>query len=237
VLQADFLNVVQAKVGLTVTADAFAIPDGEKQSYFALMEVLGDILCGKLWRAPGDMHYPAADAKERTLIFETNLAFASELLPLFHMYRATEPQAPRPALPLSSAIEELFRNMTLSTFSDGSLLGPQLYDSGVEKIYFYNVYHYNWERLVLAYGVAITLTFFAVIAGCYTILRTGASFTNKFSTILRVSRNEGLDLLITPADRVGEEPLPKHIGKERLSIFGRAGEGESELQSLKSSCH
>lgn len=55
-----------------------------------------------------------------------------------------------------------------------------------------------------------------VILGLYTDTSTNSSYGNRSSTILRVSRSDGLDVFITDEDRRGNDPLPEHTGKARF---------------------
>ena len=59
-----------------------------------------------------------------------------------------------------------------------------------------NIYTYDRATLWIAYGVPILLTTLAVIAGMITIISTGASYSNDFSTVFRISRIAKLDLEI-----------------------------------------
>jgi hypothetical protein len=149
---------------------------------------------------------------------ETDLALTAEMRPLYSQFTSFEP--PQDASPpsLASSIEQLFQNMTLSILAEPGFLAPQSALTAVDLHRVYNAYSYNWRRLALAYGIAITSTFCAILVGCYTILSTGFSYSNKFSTIVRVSRSEKLDVLIAPEDRRGHDPLPEHIAKTAFSI-------------------
>lgn len=227
-----------------VPTDTFALSDPQARSYFAVIDLLGDLLGGTMWYSSGDgFSTPAQNTTDHTQILETKLAITQELNPLYTMFTGELPTA-RPFLsPLASAIEELVRNMTLSMLAVPALLAPQAHETDVSITTFSNVYHYNWQRLVLAYGIAISLTFLAVTLGFYTIASTGSCYSNKFSTILRVSRNEELDSLIEEDDRHGEDPLPEYIGKAEFAAAGHtdkigsavanSGDDESERQALK----
>jgi hypothetical protein len=108
--------------------------------------------------------------------------------------------------------------MTLSILAEPDFLAPQSVSTTVDSYQVHNAYSYNWRRLALAYGIAITSTFCAILVGCYTLVSTGFSYSNKFSTIVRVSQSEKLDVLIAPGNRRGQHPLTEHIAKTTFSI-------------------
>lgn len=196
------------------------LSSNEVKSYFAAMQTLGTVLVGALWHVPQSSLQPESDKAKETHILHTALAFSKEILPLYDRYNSGSLQsdlASRPAL--ASAIEELFQNMTLSMFSIPSLFSVDTYQTEINTREYFNIYRYNWPRLALAYGIAIVLTLLAVVLGVYMFSHTGMSFSNKFSTTIRISRGEDLGLLIGSQDRRGEDPLPKHIAKAKVTFF------------------
>jgi hypothetical protein len=80
------------------------------------------------------------------------------------------------------------------------------------------VYDYDAATLWLAYGIAILFTLLAVAIGFYAIVANGASFTNDFSTIVRVTKSAELSVEIEEEDGAGKNPLPKYLEKARLGI-------------------
>jgi hypothetical protein len=101
----------------------------------------------------------------------------------------------------------------------------------------YNVYTYAQRTLWLAYGIAIAVTTLSVAAGSIALVLNGASFSNKFSTIVRVGRAAHLTEEISGNDGDGTEPLPKHLAISRLLMRARgdksmsSGSDESEMAS------
>lgn len=186
------------------------------------MQTLGDILVGSLWhvhniRKNARDAGPEIDKGRDTHVLQTSLAFTTEMLPIYDLYTANSTVFDRTALPsLASAIEELFQNMTLSMFNAPSLLTDEIFETEMKKREYFNTYRYDRSRLALAYGVAIALTALAVAVGAYTIAHTGRSYSNKFSTTVRISRSEKHGLLIAAEDRQGEDPLLQHIAKEEV---------------------
>lgn len=83
---------------------------------------------------------------------------------------------------------------------------------------FRNVYVYSAIRLWVAYGVAILLTGVAALVGLVTILSTGASFSNTFSSVMRSSWNAGLDVDIRPEDAINRDPLPKRLANATFTL-------------------
>lgn len=128
---------------------------------------------------------------------------------------------------LGRAIEELFRNMTLSLFSDHSFLGSTTENITIRYEHTRNVYVYSSKNLFLSYGLALGFAFLAVVAGCVSIHHNGASYSNKFSTIIRTTRGQEMEDLVASDDRDGADPLPKYLANARI----RLGDGESEQKT------
>ena len=80
------------------------------------------------------------------------------------------------------------------------------------------VYDYDVLTLWLSYGIAILFTFFAVACGFCAIVANNASFTNDFSTIVRVARAAELSVHLEAEDRGGEDPLPSYLKLAQLDI-------------------
>jgi hypothetical protein len=58
-----------------------------------------------------------------------------------------------------------------------------------------------------------------VLLGVHALLRNGASYTNSFSTIVRVTRDPALSRLIADeGDLQGAEPVPKHIRRAEVRL-------------------
>jgi len=127
---------------------------------------------------------------------------------------------------LGSAIEELFQNMTLSLLSDSRFVRDAQDPVNVTISYSRNLYSYSQKNLIISYGIALSLAFLASIAGCIAIYWNGASYTQKFSTVLRTTT--GLSQVVAENDRTGADPLPKYLSRARVDL-GRAGEKAMEL--------
>ena len=73
--------------------------------------------------------------------------------------------------------------------------------------------------MVISYGVALSLALLASIEGCVAIFLNGASYTQKFSTVLRTMT--GLGQVVTENDRTGTDPLLECLSRARVDL-GRA---------------
>lgn len=141
--------------------------------------------------------------------------------------------------PLRSTIEDLFQNMTLALLSVPSLLAPQTSDTPVVSTSTSIIYRYDAIRLWTAYAAALATTVIAVAVGLGSLVISGVSYSNRFSTIVRVSRDQNLPIVIEDEDRCGQDPLPKYLGKARFFSISAAklrkssgGEGSSD-ESLR----
>jgi hypothetical protein len=135
---------------------------------------------------------------------------------------------------LARVIEELFQNMTLSLFSDPGFLEPAAENITVQYERMQNTYTYNSRNLLMSYGLALGFALIAVIAGCASIWYNGASYSNRFSTILRATRGQKLEELVALNDRTGADPLPKYLAKTRIRLgyeeLSQRSDGDSRIQ-------
>jgi hypothetical protein len=127
---------------------------------------------------------------------------------------------------LASVLEELFRNMTLSLLSAEAFVEPSAEDIKVAYKITQNTYAYDSRNLFVSYGMAVSFALIAGIAGCASILSNGASYSNRFSTVLRTTRGQELEELVVHNDRTGVDPLPEHLEKSRIDL--RRGQVESQ---------
>lgn len=127
---------------------------------------------------------------------------------------------------LASGIEKVFQNITLSLFSDPAFLKTSEYPVNISLRHTYNTYTYSERNLLLSYSLALSLALLASIAGCAFILLNGASYSNRFSTILRTTRGPDLDSLIVGTHRDGTDPLPGLLANAYIQL---GEDGESSL--------
>jgi hypothetical protein len=127
---------------------------------------------------------------------------------------------------LASVVEELFHNLTLSLFSAETFISDSPEVVQVTRYFTQNTYAYDSRNLLISYGLAVSFALLAGIAGCTSIYSNGASYSNRFSTVLRTTRGQELEELVLHNDRTGFDPLPKHLEKARIDL--RRGQVESE---------
>lgn len=105
-----------------------ALNTPEVRSYFAGMEVFGELLTGFFSRDWIGMYTYINEVRpfvvEDTRVFETDLAFTEELFPTYASCSGTS-TAPKRLRPLQIVIKELFQNMTLALLGVPELLAPQ----------------------------------------------------------------------------------------------------------------
>jgi hypothetical protein len=123
---------------------------------------------------------------------------------------------------IASGIEQIFQNFTLALFNDARFLRDSEDPVNITVSYTRNVYSYSSRNLLLSYGIALSLTLLASLAGCLAIFFNRASYTNKFSTIMRTTA--GFEDLVHETDRTGADPLPKHLARARIHLGHREGE-------------
>ena len=189
---------------------AFGLNTPEVQSYLAYTEAVGELLLSMLFSAD----LPRID---KTHILETELAFTEELYPLYANCTKSS-ITPRPLRPLVETLEELFQNMTLSLLTIPEITAERPVMSNVSVSFTHNAYRYNKERVFAAYGAAAAGTFLTVVIGLYSFAVTGTSYSNKFSTVIRVARDQTIGVHIQHKDRLGQDPLPTYIGEAKLHL-------------------
>jgi hypothetical protein len=129
---------------------------------------------------------------------------------------------------LALVLEELFQNMTLSMFSSPFFVEQLDVYTDVSRNITQNTYAYDSRNLFISYGLAVGFALVAGVAGCISIYYNGASYSNRFSTVLRTTRGQELDDLVVHNDRTGVDPLPKQLAKTRIDL--RRGQLESERE-------
>jgi hypothetical protein len=129
-------------------------------------------------------------------------------------------------------IEELSRNQTLSLFSNDKFWVPMANATRVSYGKPYDDVAYRCEydamNFWIAYGIAIALSFAAVIMGLRALWINGVSHDNSFSSIMATTRNSYLDKL-TVGHSLGATPMPKEVMRTKLR-FGRLDDGVKDQQ-------
>ena len=90
-----------------------------------------------------------------------------------------------------------------------------------------NLYFYSPRDLYLAYGTALLAATACVVLGVADLLRNGGCYSSSFSTILRTTRDETLDVLVSVAERNGIDPLPEKTARASILMV----EGPMEYRS------
>ncbi|EON69666.1 hypothetical protein W97_08918 [Coniosporium apollinis CBS 100218] len=116
-------------------------------------------------------------------------------------------------------LEQLFQNITLSFLSSKLLVnnGTDAEYVPVSVTEYHNIYVYNARDLLLPYGISIACAMLCVAVGAWALVRTGATYSNRFSTILRTTRDPCFDRLVDSSDD-GSDPLPEKIAKAELAL-------------------
>ncbi|KAM0458563.1 hypothetical protein ACHAPV_005955 [Trichoderma viride] len=133
-------------------------------------------------------------------------------------------QVSNSTVPVADTIEEMFRNVTMSLISN-PLLQPNYSspyappDIDVTVTTYALVYSYAALTLWLAYGIALCMTLLSILLGTLSIYHNGgASYTTKFSTILRAAYCIDFSEPIRPEDTDGKDPTPRYIKKLTISF-------------------
>jgi hypothetical protein len=84
------------------------------------------------------------------------------------------------------------------------------------------IYQYDCRSLWISYGLAILSTTITVLLDLTIVLTSGSSFSDKFSTIMRVSRTAELSAEVMEQDGSGCDPLPSYLKNARVD-FGNVG--------------
>lgn len=206
-------------------------------SYQALMDAFTDMLIGSLTlrrrQEDDSLVFHGNTSVQSTVLTATpelqilsNLTLLSKDLPILQKVEPDEREwvykglwngpGEQRTTPLKEALEELFQNVTISLMSS-PLLQPNKHsafkpqNTTVTFSTMHPVYIYARSRLWLAYGLGIACSTLIVGIGMVVIYMNGASFSNTFSTLLRLSRGASLSSEIEKVDLDGRDPLPEYI--------------------------
>jgi hypothetical protein len=92
----------------------------------------------------------------------------------------------------------------------------------VTLVTFSNVYTYSADLLWLAYGMAIGATIISIITGFITVSVNNGSYSDGFSTVLRIASNISLSRPLQFDETTGKQPTPDHV-KDIVVSFPRDG--------------
>jgi hypothetical protein len=225
-----------------------------KLGYYVMMKELIRVLAGYIIDSGGSTQsiYRKSDITQTKLIFTKELMYSARAINVDNNwttadlpgdyvqgdYSSVLPEEAWAAstfnASLAVGIEDLFRNITLSLFSNPFFMSDSSEAKNVSREWRLNVYTYRQRNLLLSYGIAISGTLLACVIGCMTIYRNNASFSNKFSTIIRTTKLQltGFDELLTTWDQRGADPLPKHLATAQFELGGnKPGQGNSKVNA------
>jgi hypothetical protein len=231
----------------------------EMFAYQAVMDAFGMTILGTVANKNVGENSWSLDATDTsimtTVLLQTNeLAFLQSADQVYELSQLGREEIDWPGdsitisdnstMPLKDALEEAFRNVTLSLIAQYTLQ-PNMsspYAPGkvnVTVTTFTNVYSYSKNLLWTAYGLAIFFTLLCVSNGILAFISSGrGTYETKFSTILRTTRDvplvdrskkqhhpdEGAGeermgvVQIHDKDRDGKSPLPSYIGRAEIMI-------------------
>jgi hypothetical protein len=81
---------------------------------------------------------------------------------------------------------------------------------------YHNIYKYDQQLLWITYGLSIAGTLLAVAGGLLALILNQASYSDNFSTMLRISQVAQLNVDVMNNDGLGHDPLPKYLKVARV---------------------
>ena len=81
---------------------------------------------------------------------------------------------------------------------------------------FRNLYVSRALDLYIAYGTSILCATICVSIGMLALFRNSVAYSNNFSTIFRTTRGRDFDVLVTPTETNGGDPLSKCIARQTI---------------------
>ena len=75
---------------------------------------------------------------------------------------------------------------------------------------------YASQRLWVAYGIAVGFAVVTSAVGIRALIANGVSYSQDFSTVLRVARGASISEAVQPDDVDGKDPLPKYLKKSKI---------------------
>jgi hypothetical protein len=96
-----------------------------------------------------------------------------------------------------------------------------------------NTFAYNSRTLFIAYGSSILLSAVCLACGLAALKSNGASYTNHFSTILRMTRDRRFgEFIQDEEDCAGTDPLPKDLAHVEVTyVIETEGRGEKSNEA------
>ncbi|KAI1112877.1 hypothetical protein F5Y14DRAFT_240106 [Nemania sp. NC0429] len=122
-----------------------------------------------------------------------------------------------------NTIEQMFQNVTMSLMAS-ELLRPNYSspyapdDTLVTTVSYGNIYVYSKLVLWAPYATAIFFSIICIAAGTLSAVKNDASYTTKFSTVLRVAHILSFSSLFREHDVNGEDPTPDDVGNIEIEF-------------------
>ncbi|KAI3324275.1 hypothetical protein HD806DRAFT_543655 [Xylariaceae sp. AK1471] len=177
----------------------------ETYSFAAVMESFGNVLVGSMSSTPMGLEITsgmASTALLNTMQLEFLSTFYVDDIDYFERLSANEWNG----LSVSKPVD-----FTANCPNYSSPYAPL--DTLVTVLSYKNTYVYSIWILWVPYGTAIGFALIAIALGTLSALRNGASYTTKFSTVLRVAHTLSLSSPIGEKDASGEDPTPDNVSK------------------------
>ncbi|KAI9853104.1 MAG: hypothetical protein M1838_001605 [Thelocarpon superellum] len=204
----------------TLTGDIL----GETLSYAAVMAAMGHVLAGCIY----------SDQYGNLVTYSTSITSTGVNKVLLTDPGAGPMKQTATNATMTSTVETIFQNVTMSLLSSDRYTAnqsaiaadPARYPpTTVSVAQSANIYVYLRLDLWLAYGIALIFAILCSVLGSSALLHNGLSYTNDFTTILRTTRNPGLDNLVAESEASGADPAPAHTLRGRLLYQRETKEG------------
>ncbi|KAI1149481.1 hypothetical protein F4825DRAFT_464068 [Nemania diffusa] len=202
----------------------------ESYSFAAVMESFGNVLVGSISSTAMGLRI-TSDIASTALLKTRQLGFLNG----FYL-NSSQSLASYSWNGLSVSEPKMFQNATVSLMQSellrpnySSLYAPS--DTIVTVMSYKNTYAYSVWVLWVPYGTAIGVTIVAISFGTLSALRNGASYTTKFSTVLRVAPTLSFSSPMREQDLEGEDPTPENIN--RIIIAFPNGESDGGLATYE----
>ncbi|KAI0109128.1 hypothetical protein GGR51DRAFT_512826 [Nemania sp. FL0031] len=224
---AQFPNGTYVPLTADGTPTSFNTTLVETYSFAAVMESFGSVLVGSISSTPMGLDTTCDMASTELLktrqlgFFNTFYLDTSYSLENLEPYQWNGLSISKPVnftTDWLETVEKMFQNATISLM-ESNLLRPNYSspyappDTLVTVMSYRNTYVYSVWILWASYGTAIGVTIVAVSLGILSAIRNGASYTTKFSTVLRVAPTLSLSSPMREQDLKGEDPAPETISR------------------------
>jgi hypothetical protein len=97
------------------------------------------------------------------------------------------------------------------------------------------IYAYFPGNLWLPYGVAILCALICTLASAYFMMKTGATYSHSFSSIVLLTRDKSIDVALEPVlNSRRHHPLPGQMGNIKLAFVSN-NQGRSGFKAISDS--